>query len=99
MPCCVLLTVAGLQHLGLSNNTHVTDTALSQVASRLQELRTLELRHTGVTESGVMLLQQLPQLWWVELCGDVAQQPQVKAWKAVWKVCRDHVCPNKQATE
>ena len=61
MPCCVLLTVAGLQHLGLSNNTHVTDTALSQVASRLQELRTLELRHTGVTESGVMLLQQLPQ--------------------------------------
>jgi hypothetical protein len=93
------LLVAGLQVLTVEGNKDVTDVSMPTVALLMQRLKSLDLRHTGVTANGRGWLQRgLTGLCTLRLCGHSSADAEAlqKVWPAVVVYCDDR-CPKDHA--
>jgi hypothetical protein len=99
--CCLLhnLLDAGPRVLVLEGNKDVTDGSMPTVATLMQQLTMLDVRHTGITADGRGWLQRgLTGLRRMRLCGRSIPEPQAdalqKAWSAVDMFCQHDRCPH-----
>jgi hypothetical protein len=84
------LLAAGLEDLSLEGNTGVTDPSMPTVATLMQQLRSLDMRHTRITADGRGWLQRgLTRLMSMRVCGRSIPDAAAlrKAWPALYYNC------------
>jgi hypothetical protein len=92
--------VAGLEELTLEGNPDVTDVSMPTVARLMQQLRSLDMRHTRITADGRGWLQRgLPSLRTMRVCGRSVPNAEAlqNAWPAVDIFCEHDQCPHRGA--